>query len=200
MPPPSCSSPLYHVWSARPLCGLPVMQAWYAGLVCCKPVLGNVVVCCAWFRSRPVVLRAIPDGRDPDRTPVVEGVVPCGCGRRMRLPTRTTQAGAPNMPFQRRPLRVPKIVRFLKVRSTRRLSRSIGGGPAELFRSASGVRHCHAFLDVLWRIALLERPLCPLRRAQARGAGVVRRPVVLMARCAGCGRNARGAVRPFWAA
>jgi len=39
------------------------------------------------------------------------------------------------------------------------------------------------------RIALLECPLCSLRRAQARGAGVVRKPVVWIARGAGVVRT-----------
>src|SRR5215212_8585951 len=33
----------------------------------------------------------LPDARGSDRTPVVEGVIPGWCGRRMRLPTRTSQ-------------------------------------------------------------------------------------------------------------
>jgi len=52
-------------------------------------------------------------------------------------------------------------------------------------RSASGERDRLSFLDVMRRIALLKRPLCLLRRAGARDAGVVRQPVVLMARYAG---------------
>src|SRR4051794_8952395 len=50
------------------------------------------------------------------------------------------------------------------------------------------------------RIALTERPLCTPGRVGAGCAGVVRRPVVLQARYATCGTNARCAVRPFWAA
>jgi len=42
------------------------------------------------------------------------------------------------------------------------------------------------YLFLIWmrRIALLERALCNLRRAEARCASVVRTPVVLKARCA----------------
>jgi len=54
-------------------------------------------------------------------------------------------------------------------------------------------------LMVMKRIALLERPLCWLRRADTRCAGVVRRLIVLIARYAGCGTKARYAVRPLWA-
>ena len=49
-------------------------------------------------------------------------------------------------------------------------------------------RDRHPVLMVMKRIALLEGPLCQLRHAGARCAGVVRRPVV---RSAGCGQRAR---------
>jgi hypothetical protein len=46
----------------------------------------------------------IPDGRDVDRTPVVEGVILCRCGRRMRLATRRQATGRRTRPCSR-PLR-----------------------------------------------------------------------------------------------
>jgi len=55
---------------------------------------------CAWFRSRHVVPGVIPDVRDGDRTPVMQGVIPGWCGRRMLLATRRKATGAPNTSFQ----------------------------------------------------------------------------------------------------
>jgi len=49
-------------------------------------------------------------------------------------------------------------------------------------------------------MALVERSLFQLRRAGARYAGVVRTPVVRIARYAGSGTQARHAERPLWAA
>ena len=34
-------------------------------------VVGRLIACCAWFRSRPVVQGVIPDERVADRTPVL---------------------------------------------------------------------------------------------------------------------------------
>jgi hypothetical protein len=52
---------------------------------------------------------------------------------------------------------------------------------------------------LMQRIALLGRRLCPLRRAQARCADVVRAPIMRIARCAECGMTARCAEPPLWA-
>jgi hypothetical protein len=54
------------------------------------------------------------------------------------------------------------------------------------------------FLIWIQPIALPERPLCSLRRAGARYAGVVRRLVMLIARCATCGTKARYADCSLW--
>jgi len=122
--------------------------------------------------------------------------------------------------MQLTPLRVPKILAFLKAGISQTLSRSSGGGatdgqPVRRPGRVGGT----PFLDMMRRIAHPEGALCPsvvpvpvvqgvVRRPvvrSARGAGVVRRPVVRSARGAGVGRRrvvrmARYAGRdPRWA-
>ena len=63
----------------------PVVQAWYGSPLCRLPVVGSRVLCWAWFQiearyaGRDRVLGVIPfKARYAD-------VVPCRCGRRMRV-------------------------------------------------------------------------------------------------------------------
>jgi len=150
------------------------------------PVVGSVVVCwawfqiaarcagrssrCAWFRARPVV----PVWYDA-------GVIgACGWQHKRRR-------GPPNKPLELTPLRGPEIVPFLNAGNTRPLSRSISGGAAQ----RQAVRHpwqgrqhafsslgcCESgFLRARCASSVVPVPVVP---------GVVRTPVVLVARCAG---------------
>src|SRR6266508_6613729 len=134
--------------------------------------MGSLVICWAWFRLRPVMQSVILDQRDPDRTPVMQRVIPGWCGRRMRATTRTSQTGAPNKPFQRTPLRVERDRGFFEGQN--RLERDSDlsvAAPLNFSVRHPWQRDCLSFFDMMQRIALPEGRLCRLRRASARYAG-----------------------------
>jgi len=202
-----------------PLCQLRRASARCAGVVR-RPVVR--MARCADVVRRPVVLIARcgqPDrmlrvvqikardaGRDPRCACYQPNARRAACGPRMVWsaqavgnPTNRDRSAEHGIAVDR-PCRCAQDRWFFTDQPERSIDVVLAGAAAKLHRSASGARGWQSVLDGNAAVSILQRPLCQLPRASARGAGVVRRPVLLRARGAGCGTEARCAECPFWAA
>jgi len=175
----------------------PVVQAPVVQGVIRRPVMliarsGQRDSRCAWCRSRPVMQGVLPDARGSDRTPVVgRGTMQVWSADAAGNPKEGDRSAEHGIAVDRC---APEIVGFLKA------------SPSALAATeCHTVRHpwkrdCHSFLIDCDESRLFEGPLCQLRHASARCAGVVRTLVMLIARCAACSTKARGAASTLWAA